>query len=474
MYTIAALSYINAIFLTTYPTSYLAYFYLAFAILFICTSQLTGTHLTHHYKKTLTVMLFICIFLLLGNWHFSTHFQIGSWWPFFFCTFLMMSNKFLMHNYWNGISQLLEIRDFKHYSNYFSGSSALAGVMMGYFLPYFIKGHSIFILLPIMAAFLTINLILLQLIKIEEAVEEDAPSGKSFTYQYKLQKLLFPFLICTLVFSTLVDYIFKYQIKLSLDSTQIAIYTSEMTALSNIIVFCMQLFFTRMVLKRFGLFGFILQVPILLTVLILLVLSHPSLMTITILMVGYNVINFSILDVSFQLLGNALPTHVRIMTKLHLRGMTLFLGALISAGLITLLANQATPTIIALFLLAVAGAFALLAKWISMAYNDTLENDLEKHHIIHNEDSYLTENIRYWHELIDKCFSSEEDAVRLMGYELLAEKKYPITLDILEKVVLDLKTQNPIIRIEAIKQLQQHMNKKMFKVLKKASVNRSG
>lgn len=466
MYITSALSYVNAIFLSTYPASYLAYFYLGLAILFIIINQLTGRYLSRHYKKGMNFLLLLCAFIIFVDWQLRVYSNIPNWWPFVFCVFLMMSGKFLAHNYWNGISQLLSIREFKNNSNILGASTAFGGIFMGIIGAIIVKEFTVITLLPVMSILLLVNIIILQAITIKEA-ESSLEPITPFRYQYKLQKLLFPFILASLIFSTLVDYIFKYQVQLSFKAEEIAIYTSRLSALSNAIVFLIQFFCVKSVLQRLGIFAFILQMPILLISCALIVIFKANLGTISLLLIAYNVGNFSILDLSFQLLGNALPSQVRAMSKLRIKGTTLFIGSFISAGLIVLLSHRATPQVVSLFLILFAIIFIVLTQRIVKAYSDTLRDTLESHHIIYSDDFYLTENMKQWSDVIQESFSSKDYAVKLIGYELLSQKKYPISANFLEQINRDLQDENSVIRIEAIKLLSKHMSKKYFENIKK-------
>jgi hypothetical protein len=466
MYGSAVMSYVSAIFLSTYPASYLAYFYLSLAILFIIINKLTASYLSRHYKKGTATLLILFVVVIFLSWQLPLHFSMPMWWPFILCVFLITSGKFLGNNYWNGVNQVLKLREFKQNSDILGASVAAGGIIMGLAAALIVKKTTVTILLPIMGSLLLVSLMMLQSITVKEAESSLEPTTP-FRYQYKLQKLLLVFVLVILIFSTLVDYVFKYQVKLSFKAEEIAIYTSKLSFLSNIIILLVQFFGVKPVLQRLGIFVFILQIPILLIACALAVIFKPNLTTISLLLIAYSVGSSSITDLAFQLLGNALPTKVRGISKLHIKGITLFIGSIISAGLILSLSNKATPRVISIFLLLLAIFFVFLARKITKAYSETLKESLESHHIVYSDDFYLAENMQQWGDVIEKSFSSKDYAVKLIGYELLAHKKYAISDKFLDKVSEDLQDSNPAIRIEAIKLLSRHMNEKYLEIIKK-------
>lgn len=339
---------------------------------------------------------------------------------------------------------------------------------MGLSGSFIIKENGIIALLPTIAIFLLANIALLSRMTI---VDSDKPfidkvKPQRFHYQYKLQKLLIPFAILTLIFSTLVDYMFKYQIGASFTADKIAIYSAKFYSLSYFVAFLVEIFYLKKFLQKFGFLTFILQVPFLVIAVTLVVVFKPNLVTITLLWIVYNVANLSILDIAFQLLGNALPTKIRGISKLNAKGIGSFVGALIASAFIVFLAHKATPSAIGIIFIGCMVIFTVLIKWVIKAYNESLEFNLKQHHILDLESFDLAEDATQWRGLIEQCFASSDSAVRLIGYELLA-KKHPIPLAILDKIAQDLEDDNTAIRIEAAKILASHMNEEYFLKLKK-------
>ncbi len=467
VYGILAISYINAVFLTIYPAYYLAYFYLGLAVLFIIANQLMGSYIAHHYRKGMLFLQGLCITLILVYWQLGHFMPLKLGGPFIFCVFLMSSNKFLTLNYWNGVSHLLDIREFKYNSNLISSMMAAAAVLLGLIIPYFIQHNGLDRLLPLMAIVLFFNMLVLQPVDLEDPRATAPGPAHGFHYQYKLQKLFLPFVLGVLIFSTLVDYTFKYQVAKSLEPDQIAIYTSRLFAASNLIVFIFQLLCVKRIFKKFGIFGFIVLAPIVLILVCMGVILWPNLWTVSFLLLGYSVVNFSIFDLSFQLLANVLPPALRSLTRLHLRGLTLFWGSLLSALLILFLADRATPVMICSIILIFSAAFIFLSQKITQAYNEALEDNLKQNHIVDLDEFYLTRNTQEWYEHINACLTSQDDVVRLLGYEILAEKKQLTPTFLLDKVCDDLYAANQSIRVEAVKILREHMNQNYFQCLKK-------
>jgi hypothetical protein len=216
MYCTAIMSYVNAVLLGTYPLKYLAYFYSSAAILYLVATASTAHYFTYHPKKALTIGLFFCIAIILCTWQWGDSIRLSRWYPFAFCVFLLASGKFLMQAYWNIASDLLHIRDFKSNSNILGAAIALAGISMGVLGPFIIKEYNVIGLLPAMGVFLLINLILLYAIAMtDDVVKPTAPVMQRFHNQYPLQKFLIYFALVALIFSTLVDYLFKYQVSVS-------------------------------------------------------------------------------------------------------------------------------------------------------------------------------------------------------------------------------------------------------------------
>jgi hypothetical protein len=466
MYCTAVLSYVNAVFLGAYPLKYLAYFYLSAAALFIAATVLTAPYFISQSRNATKIALLFCMVIIGCAWYWNSTMVRIPWYLFILCAFLLASGKFLMQIYWNIASQILFIREFKRNSNILAGSIAAGGILMGLLGPMIIERFNVGGLLLAIVIFLLINLLLLHTIVVPNTAAgagllTTSATRQPFHYQYNLQKLLMFFALVTLIFSTLVDYIFKYQMRISFEADKIAIYSSKLSALSYTITLLLELFYIKRILQKFGLRAFMLQVPFAFIALALIVAFKPSLVTISLLWVTYNVANLSILDLAFQLLGNALPEQIRGISRLKAKGVGLFFGSIISSGLVFLLSSKTSPMAISLSFALFMAIFIMLIYRSVKAYDQSLERNLREHHILDFEDLALIENAEQWNETIQKCFDSEDIAVKLIGYELL-NKKHPVSNEIIDKVSQDLQDNNPTIRIEAAKILALHMNEEYF------------
>lgn len=470
MYCTAIMSYVNAIFLGAYPLKYLAYFYLSSAIFYLVLSNASAPYLSRYLKQTLAIVLFCVLAIIASAWWWHDYVALSLWYPFAFCVFLVTSGKFLIQIYWNMAGQLLQIREFKRSSSTLGAAIAAGGIVMGILGPIIIEKYNVIGLLPAMGVLLLINLALLCTITTTITIPVPdlltAPASHRFRQQYSLQTLLIYFVVVTLIFSTLVDYMFKYQVSLSFTTDKIAIYTSKIFALSYTLALLVELFCIKRVLQRFGLLTFLLQVPLLIIIVILVVVCKANLITISLLWVVYTVVNLSILDLSFQLLGNALPEQIRGISKLRAKGIGLFFGSLISSALVFFLSSKTTLTIMGLLFIFFLIIFIMLAQRIIKAYNQSLEHNLKEHHILDFKNLALAENAAQWDETVQKCFDSVDTAVKLMGYELLGKRR-SISNEILDRASLDLQNNNAAIRIEAAKLLSLYMNEKFFAKLNK-------
>ena len=320
MYYTAIMSYVNAIFLGTYPLKYLAYFYLSSALFYIVMSNLAAPYFANHLRLTITIILSLIIIIVGASWWWHGYMSLSLWYPFLGCIFFMATGKFLIQIYWNIASRLLRIRDFKNASNILGAATAMGGILMGLLGPIIIRKYTVIGLMPTIEIFLVINLVLVYYISVDQTTLNPltaATTPQRFHRQYNLQTLLIYFALGTLIFSTLVDYMFKYQVKASFSPERIAIFTSKLSALSYTLTLLVELLYIKKVVQRFGLRTFILQVPMLMLALSLVVLFKANLITIAILWVAYSVSNLSVLDLSFQLLGNALPIQLRTISKLR-------------------------------------------------------------------------------------------------------------------------------------------------------------
>ncbi len=466
MYCTAVLSYVNAVFLGVYPLKYLAYFYLSAAALFITVTVLTAPYFTYQSRNATKIALLFCMVIIGCAWYWNSSMILFPWYPFALCAFLVASGKFLMQTYWNIVSQVLYIREFKRNSNILGGSIAAGGILMGLLGPMIIERFNVVGLLLAIVVFLSINLLLLHTIVLPNITDGSellttSATRQPFHYQYSLQKLLMLFALVTLIFSTLVDYIFKYQMKISFEADKIAIYSSRLAALSYTITLLLEFFYVKKILQKFGLRAFMLQVPFVFMALALIVAFKPNLITISLLWVIYNVANLSVLDLAFQLLGNALPERIRGISRLKAKGVGLLFGSIISSGLVFFLSSKASPVAISLSFALFVVVFIVLVQRIVKAYYQSLERNLREHHILDFESLALVENTEQWNETVQKFFDSKDISVKLIGYELL-RKKHPVLNEIIDKVSQDLQDNNPTLRIEAAKILALNMNEKYF------------
>lgn len=342
--------YNDALFLSSYPPSYLFYFYYASTPAIIITVLLIepivsrGTN-----KRNIVITLLLAGSLLIG--YVIQHYNY-YWLPFIFCTYLNIFRVVLLVITSNTVATAFNIVDFKRFSTWFTSAYSMGQIVGGYLSAVLTDAFGLTNLITVSIAILLINIIFLKYIDPKFQSIEKA-KGNYSPLRYPLLRNIFTLSILMGIVYTLAAFALKYQLATSFSKDAIAIFMGTLTSSIAILSFLIQLFGVKKILQRFGLATLMTLPPAFAIAGSLLFAIKPNVVTGAIFLGGINLFESSLNKVAFEIALNPLPRAVRSSGKLYEKGISSQLGK-ISA--ITLLIATTYY-----FGLRIAGVFAFVA-----------------------------------------------------------------------------------------------------------------
>lgn len=375
-----AATYVNMLFLTHYPASWLVYFYASQGV-FIFVSFLVLNPLSEKWPGTFAFMVFLVTsaIILLYLWNSSV-----TWYalPFLISVFLAAMRSLWGVAMWNVISDAFNLREFKRAVILINVTGAVGTTALMLIIPLFIHqfGASTvpygIIVLAILSAYFIRKLPSLE----EPRSTRPHPSKKNqrqeSIYKVPLFILVAAALFISLTLKNLLDYALKLALSENYSDAQIGSYSAIIFALGNALTILLSLFTVKRSIAYFGVPVVSVLTPLLTAISVILAIIYPSLITIALVFVVNNAFSYSYDTLGPKLILNALPHHLMNSARMLIRAYAVPLSFFALAALIGLGGAYIGLQWVSIMIFVVASLGLILSLQLFKHYSKTLEKSI--------------------------------------------------------------------------------------------------
>lgn len=443
---IIATAYSAALFLSTYPATWLPYLFIIQAAVEAAIIILIAPLLDRNtYRRSF--YLVIVIALIYASFTFLLHFKFYLV-PFIFSALLMCITSLSPLVAWPTIRNAYDIIEFKKIGYLAQVSSAIADVVFSFGLFFFLKKYTIVSLPYFIVFFLLISLLFMRFLKPIPVIPRTSKTNiKSSAFQNSLFRILFFCSGLAVLSYILVDYCFRFELALIHDPQKIGQFMGIFTGITGIITLLINLFGLPYLLNNYGIRGLFVISPIYWIITGIVVVFYPSLMSVAFMAAGRNLFAYPALNFGRELVFNTLPSQWRTKAQFQLRSYGVPAAKEIAGLIILLVAASLGVSFIVISVLFLSIIFILYARKSEVSYINNLRQEIQLKRF-DAENSITFSNISTNQKIILEMLQSPNTDVVLFALTLLQQ----LTLTKLPPIFFQLINSNSSdIRIEVIK-----------------------
>lgn len=367
-------TYIDLLFLSTYPRSYLPYFFLGqtlivLLLVFGITPMISkGSHVVNFY--TLAVLAgTIFLSKILLSFHLPGFaFGLSLW--------LSALSVLVGVISWNTVGDAFDIRTFKRCARWINSAGSLGGLLFGLLIPVVIAFSGAETLLYVLGAVTILAAGATFMLKPLPVSAKKLKKGAS-PFKYPLFKTLFVSVFILMIVDTFADYALKSEIGAVFSKEEIGRFMGPFYGISNVLTLAIQLGGTNVLLKYFGLAVLLSVLPVFSMVLNAGIFIYPGIWLAAAFRMGEMVFRYSLDNIGCEIAANPLPGQIRRAGKLFMKGIATPLGTGVAALILWLAAEQSGLRLIALATIAVSIAWLVVIRKIKSGYQTALKEAIQ-------------------------------------------------------------------------------------------------
>ena len=434
--------YVTALFLTSYPASWIPYFFIGRTFIEVITSFLVTPFLSRQIIRNSLLfqtgsILFVLAFAMMLS---------KSWYslPLIFSFILTIAGLISALISWNSVRNAFDIIEFKQISPALPIASVIGKIVLSLCNTLLIKKFGIAYLPFLTVAMLLLSCLFIIALKPLPIIISAPKHGRS-PIRYPLFVNLFIFSFILAFCYTLVDYTLRIKLASAYDSQQIGQFISIFTAVTYFISTVVTLTFSKPLIK-FGISNLLEILPIYWVILPIAVMIYPDMALIALMGAG-DYVFYNFINLGRALLLNVLPNEIRAVGQMAIQTVAESVGIGIASLFLILIAKHITIPRIAIIIAVFDLFLVFFARRLKSNYVTTLKDEifLKRFSVDDTDvDAYqdiLEENI------IQSLDSADRNSIRF-GYSLLSTvkmQKFP------EIILKHIRSDQRDIRIEAIK-----------------------
>lgn len=441
---VITVAYSTALFLVSYPISWLPYWFILQAgfdslVLFGTAPLLTRniTNITLYAYLAIAAVIFLVFLSLYLHWYLT---------PFVFVLLLNSFSLIMFALAWGQANSAFDLIEFKRVSNWLIAIGTIGEIVFSILTIGIVKffgttGLVYFLILTVVLSSIT----LYPLQPLPATVKKMKHGGEPLKYQL-YQKIFISTFILSIVY-VLVDYSLKFKLGQIYNGQQISQFISALMGVSNVITLLLSLFFIKWIINRFGVTRLMALIPLYWLVTAVVVIFMPSIWAIAVVAAGRYILFSSTFVVGRELTVNALPRQVRSIGQFRLRAVATPMAAGTTALILFFLKGHINLSVLACIIVVLSLFLFFYINRIDKSYVATLQEEVELKRF--NMGIDLNEhNVKAIKEVVLSALASSELNLVRFGFSLLSN----IQLTTLpEQVPALLQIEDADIRLNAIK-----------------------
>jgi len=413
-------TYVDALFLSTYPTDLLPSLLLAqTVVILVVTLAMTPLASRGSANVNAGIFIFAALSLLAGSQILTMQFKH---FPFIFVMWMATLPVISVVVSTNAIADAFDLRTFKRWMTWINVAGSLGGLTVGLLVPSLIKKFGADSLLYIIAFLMVMAAMTFFYLKTAPSLSKRGSEGQS-----PLNYPLFRYVaICTFLLmavETFADYALKSELGNNFtDKSDIASFMGPFYGLSNVLMVTVQLLGVHSMLKWAGVAGLLAVTPWFCGVGSVVLLALPSLWTAAALRMGEHVLRFSFFNVGREIAIKPLPNRIRRSGK-FLMIMAGYLGAAGGAILLWVGTTWLSLQLVAVLVLVSVIGWLIVTREIAQSYQDTLEEAIRIKRFNPYEDAVIesSSNRHTLLDVVERALNDKDPEMVRFGFNMLAK-----------------------------------------------------
>ena len=447
-------TYIDVLFLSTYPPAYLPYFFMGQTVVILIIT-LSLTLLSGRNSAILNFLIFLvsALSILFGQQILS---WTGQWFVFGFCLWLSAIPIILTVVSLNIIADAFDVRQFKQTVLWINVAGNLGGLGMGLMIPLLIRGVGTESLLYVLTIVIIAASVASWHLKPIPTQAPKTSQGQS-PFKYDLFRIIALCTFLMMIIDTFADYAIKSEVSLAYtidgvtDKEAIGSFMGIIYGLSNVLMLVLQVGATQRVLLYTGVIGLLIAVPIFCGFTSIALLAMSGLTTAVIMRLGQNALRFSFFSTGREIALKPLPAQIRRAGKFLITAAG-YIGSGFGAILLWLFAERLGMAAVAGLIMVVSIAWVVAALRISKAYQATLEEAIKIKRfnagVDISRDGFFVDHQDDVDKMVKMAFQDGDTATVRFGFTLL--EKFNIS-KVPKIAYLHLYSDNPEVRVDFIR-----------------------
>ena len=413
-------TYIDALFLSTYPTDLLPLLLLAqTVVILVITVAMTPLASRGSAKVNAGIFIGAALSLLAGSQLLQM--QLPHF-PFIFTMWMATLPVMSVVICTNAIADAFDVRTFKKWMTWINVAGSMGGLVVGLLVPTLITKYGADSLLYILAFLMIMAAITFFYLKTAPSIGKRGSEGQS-ALNYPLFRYV---AICTFLLmavETFADYALKAELgKTFKDKSDIASFMGPFYGLSNVLMLTVQLLGVQSMLKWAGVAGLLAVTPWFCGISGAVLLALPNLWTAAGLRMGEHVLRFSFFNVGREIAIKPLPNRIRRSGK-FLMILAGYLGAAMGAIVLWVGTKWLSLELVAVVVLILVGIWLVVTKEIAQSYQDTLEEAIRIKRFNPYEDAAIetSSNRHTLLDVVERALNDKDPDMVRFGFNMLSK-----------------------------------------------------
>lgn len=449
--------YADALFLSSYPKTWLPYYFLAMPLAAILMNLFINGVLSRATPlKVFKISLAFTSTLLLLYWGLQTQLYI---WPFILAIAVSTFRRLYFTIAWNAYASAFNILEFKNMAFKINLITSLSSIFCSMATPqiiHYLRSDGLFFIS--VASFFIASIYTMKLTPLADSPLSTTPTVQTTFLKDNFFRSVCGILLLGLIIDGVINYSFTAVLLGKYSQDEIASVLSVLSAVMFILTFLIQSFVPQKLMLRIGLLGIMLISPIVMALSGLVVSFWPAFYCILAFRTLYRILQSSFDQPAMEMLINPYPSSIRKMVSYYLKGYVDPIGRILAVPLIYI--------INAYFNLSMAGiitsVLSMFLLWnilqAKKGYQKTLHNALKERRYTPDLIFEHPETIKFIQAELFTALNQPEEPIistALSFFEqdqLLRYLHIPACMDTLEALLTH---PNPEIRYQAAFALKQ-------------------
>lgn len=443
-------SYVNALYLTSYPSTWLPYFFAGQVGVDVVFGYFLSPFLEKNPSNRAAIIELISVpIILLLMYLVSLNIFVV---PLIFSFFLMGLSSLTGIMAWNSARAAFDFMTFKRVGNWINMSSGISSIIFSFLIILLVQEFNLMIL-PILAAVI-ICLLCVFFYKLKPIPEDSRPSKKIKTpINYPLFRQFFIVISLIAFSSTLIDYLLKYKLSQVYNAKEIAQFMGLFIGVGNCLSLLFNLFLSNRVIMQYGIVSLIAILPCYWIVTGLAVISTDQLAAVVIFAAGRLIFYYGAFNLGREIIINILPDKIKNSAEFIFKSVGSPLGGILATIALIIVGGylqNRLHIVIITFIIIIITLYYL--RNLNSIYYSTLKDEIFLKRFV-SQDKINELNQDYLKQLIVNLLKTDDLNKIRIAFTFLENIKFPYFIT---EIMLHIDSAEEDIRSDVIKNIMRY------------------